>query len=141
MKKISLVEFSIKHPFVIFAVSTIITLAFLAQFPKVTTDTNPKNMLPPASSVRVLNDKIEKTFGLYEDTIVVGIVNKKGILNADTLGRISRITDAVLYLDGVASADVVSFSTIDDITAEGDVLRVGPLMDAIPSTEVELKNF
>ena len=80
--------------------------------------------------MRVLNDKVEQMFGLYEDTIVVGIVNEKGVLNADTLGKIRRITDAILYLDGVASRDVVSFSTIDDLTAEGDVLRVGPLMES-----------
>ena len=141
MKNLSLVEFSIKHPAIIFAISAIITIIFLTQFPKVTTDTNPKNMLPPDSGVRVLNDKVEKLFGLYEDTIVVGIVNEKGVLNADTLGKIRRITDAILYLDGVASRDVVSFSTIDDLTAEGDVLRVGPLMESPPSTEEELKDF
>ncbi len=87
MKKFSLVEFSVDHPKLIVALSIILTLLFLTQFPKVRTDTNPKNMLPPTSDVRVWNDEVEKTFGLYEDMIVLGIQNEKGILNSDTLGK------------------------------------------------------
>ena len=78
----------------------------MTQFPKVRTDTNPKNMLPPTSAVRVGNDEVEKTFGLYEDMIVLGIQNEKGILNQETLGKIQRITDEILGIKGVAARDV-----------------------------------
>ena len=138
MRKFSLVEFSVDHPKLIVALSIILTLVFATQFPKVRTDTNPKNMLPPTSAVRVGNDEVEKTFGLYEDMIVLGIQNVKGILNPDTLGKMQRITDEILRIKGVAARDVSSFTTIDNVTVEGETLKVGPLMTMVPKTDKEM---
>ena len=139
MRKFSLVEFSVEHPKLIVLLTIIITLAFATQFPKITTDTNPKNMLPKTSDVRVWNDEVEKTFGLYEDMIVVGIKNEKGILNEETLGKIQRITYEVLEIKDVAARDVNSFSTITNVTAEGGILKVAPLMTDIPKTDKEIE--
>ncbi|MDP1654319.1 MAG: MMPL family transporter, partial [Rhodocyclaceae bacterium] len=93
------------------------------------------------SDVRVWNDKVDKTFALYEDTIVVGVENDAGVLNKDTLGRIARITDAILGLDGVASRDVNGFTTITNVTAEEGTLKVGPLMPAAPKTDAEVETL
>lgn len=132
MKKFSLVEFSVEHPKLIVILSVIVTLAFMTQFPKMRTDTNPKNMLPATSDVRVWNDEVEKTFSLYEDMIALGIVNEKGILNKDTLAAIQRITDEILKIKGVAARDVSSFTTIDNVTVEAATLKVAPLMTKVP---------
>ena len=139
MKKFSLVEFSVRHPKLIVALAIIFTLALMTQFPKMKTDTNPKNMLPKTSDVRVWNDEVEKTFGLYEDMIALGIVNDKGILNQDTLGKIQRITDEILKIKGVSARDVSSFTTIDNVTVEGETLKVAPLMTAVPKTDKDLE--
>ncbi|MBI5664044.1 MAG: MMPL family transporter [Nitrospirae bacterium] len=141
MKKFSLVEFSVEHPKLIVLLTIIITLAFATQFTKIRTDTNPKSMLPETSDVRVWNDEVEKTFGLYEDMIVVGIVNEKGVLNTDTLGKVQRITDGILNLKGVAARDVNSFPTITNVTAEAGALRVAPLMTEVPKTADEIKHL
>ncbi len=141
LRKFSLVEFSVDHPKLIVFLAVIITLAFLTQFAKVKTDTNPKNMLPPTSDVRVWNDEVEKIFALYEDTIVVGIVNEKGILNKETLGRIIRITDEILKLKGVAGRDVSSFPTITNVTAEAGGLNIAPLMTEVPKTDDEMERL
>ena len=135
MKKFSLVEFSVNHPKLVVVLSILVTLLFMTQFPKMRTDTNPKNMLPATSEVRVWNDEVEKTFSLYEDMIALGIVNEKGILNKDTLGKIQRITDEILKIKGVAARDVSSFTTIDDVTAENATLKVAPLMQKVPEDE------
>src|SRR3990170_4071442 len=135
MRKLSLVEFSVEHPKLIVLLAIILTLAFATQFPKMKTDTNPKNMLPATSEVRVWNDEVEKTFGLYEDMIALGIANEKGILNKDTLGKIQRITDEILKIKGVAARDVSSFTTIDNVTAENATLKVAPLMQKVPEDE------
>jgi hypothetical protein len=135
MRKFSLVEFSVEHPKLIVVLSVLITMLFMTQFPKMRTDTNPKNMLPATSDVRVWNDEVEKTFSLYEDMIAVGIVNEKGILNKDTLGKIQRITDEILKIKGVAARDVSSFTTIDNVTVEDSTLKVAPLMTAPPENE------
>ena len=144
MTKIFLVEFSLRRPKLVLLLAALLTLVFLSQFPKMRTDTNPKHMLPDTSDVRVWNDKVDKTFALYEDTIVVGVENEvsaAGVLNPDTLGRLARITDAILLLDGVASRDVNGFTTITNVTAEAGTLKVGPLMPAAPKTAAEAKAF
>ena len=138
MLKFSLVEFSVGHPKLIVSLTILFTLAFMTQFPRMRTDTNPKNMLPATSDVRVWNDEVDKTFALYEDMIVLGIVNDRGVLNRETLGRISRITDAILKLKGAAVQDVNGFPTITNVTSESGVLRVAPLMPEVPKTDQEV---
>src|SRR4030043_347674 len=138
MHRFSLVEFSVKHPKLIVFLSILFALLFMSQFPKARTDTNPKHMLPEASDVRVWNDEVDKTFALYEDMIVVGIVNEKGVLNKDTLGKIKRITNEILKIKGVAAIDVSSFPTITNVTAEAGVLKVAPLMTEVPKTDEEI---
>ena len=139
MFKFSLVEFSIRRPKLIVTVAVALTLLFLTQFPHIATDTNPKHMLPENSDVRVWNDEVDKTFALYEDTIVVGVENNTGVLNRETLTRIARVTDAIVKLEGVASRDVNSFTTITNVTAEAGTLNVGPLMPGVPQTEAEVE--
>ena len=60
MKKFSLVEFSVNHPKLVVVLSILVTLLFMTQFPKMKTDTNPKNMLPATSEVRVWNVRLKK---------------------------------------------------------------------------------
>lgn len=138
MKRFSLVEFSVDHPRLVVFLSILVTIVFMTQFPKIKTDTNPKNMLPATSDVRVWNDEVDRTFALYEDTIVLGITNDKGILNTGTLGKIRRITDDILNIKGVAARDVNSFPTITNVTADAGTLRVAPLMTQPPKSEEEV---
>ena len=141
MRKFSLVEFSVEHPKLVVILTVLITMLFMTQFPKIRIDTNPKSMLPATSDVRVWNDEVEKTFGLYEDMIALGIVNEKGILNKDTLASIQRITDEVLKIKGVAARDVSSFTTIDNVTAENQTLIVAPLMTQVPEDTIGIEHL
>ena len=138
MRKKSLVALSVDYPKTVVLLSLLLALLFLSQLPKMTTDTNPKNMLPATSPVRVNNDGVEKTFALYEDMIVLGISHDSGVLNPETLARIKRISEAVLLIDGVAARDVASFTTVDNVTVEDGALRVAPLMSAAPKQEAEI---
>ncbi len=138
MRKFSLVEFSVGHPKLIVILTIVLSVVFMTRLPKMKTDTNPKNMLPATSEVRVWNDEVEKTFALYEDMIVLGIVNEKGILNRDTLGKVQRLTDEILKIKGVAARDVSSFTTIDNVTVEAGTLKVAPLMTAAPESDKDI---
>ena len=131
-------EFSIRRPKLVIWATVALVALFLTQFPKIRTDTNPKHMLPDTSDVRVWNDEVDKTFALYEDTIVVGVKNDAGVLNRETLSRIARITDGILGLQGVASRDVNGFTTITNVTAQDGTLKVGPLMPTAPKTDAEV---
>jgi len=115
-----------------------LTVLSLIPLPRIRTDTNPKNMLPPTSDVRVGNAKVEAMFRLYEDMIVVGIENDAGVLQPATLDRVARITRAIQNLPGVAAADVTSFLTVTNVTSDAGTLRVGPLMPEPPRTPAEV---
>ncbi|TAJ23068.1 MAG: RND transporter, partial [Nitrospirae bacterium] len=134
-----LTEFSLDRPKLVLGAALLITLAFLSQLPKVQTDTNPKNMLPPTSEVRVWNDDVDRTFALYEDTIVVGITHPQSVLNQDTLKRVRDITAEILTLKGVAGRDVSSLTTIDNVTAVGPDLKVAPLVMNIPQSDAAIQ--
>jgi predicted RND superfamily exporter protein len=129
-----LTRFSIEKPWWVIALNLAVTVLFLTQFPRVVTDTDPKNMLPATSEVRVYNDEIERWFALHKDVIVLGIVNDQGIFNLQTLERVSRITDEILKVPGVVVGDVTSFTTVDNVLVEGGQLVVRPAVAEIPQT-------
>ena len=139
--KFSLVDFSVRHPKLVVSLTILLTLAFMTQFPRMRTDTNPKNMLPATSDVRVWNDEVDRTFALYEDMIVLGIAREGGVLNRETLGKVSRITDQLLAVKGVAARDVTSFPTITNVTSESGTLKVAPLMPEVPKTDRDIETL
>src|SRR3990172_10067541 len=95
-----LTGFSINHPRWTIVLSLLVTVMFATQLPKVKTDTDPKNMLPATSDVRIYNDQVEKTFALHKDVIVLGIVNPHTVFNPSTLEKIERITNQAILLKG-----------------------------------------
>src|SRR3990167_9439544 len=100
-----LTEIVTRFPKSTIAIFLIITVFFAMQFPKMKIDTDPENMLEQNQPDRVFYDKVKKEFGI-NDLLVVGIVDKKGIFNPDTLKRIARITDQILRIEGVIIEDV-----------------------------------
>src|SRR3990172_1909790 len=133
-----LTAFSLNHPRWTISLTIVATLAFAAQFPKITIDTDPKHMLPVTSPVRQYNDQVEKEFALHADVIALGIVNERGIINRKTLSRIMELTGEIQKLPGVISRDVVSVSTIDNVTAQGGDLIVRPPLEHIPESDADL---
>ncbi len=140
-KKFKLTEFSVNHPKIVIGITLIITMGFLSQFPKIKTDTDPKNMLPATSEVRVYNDQVEKWFALHKDMIVLGIVNDDGILNKDTLSKIAGITKEIVRIKGVAAEEVTSFTTVDNVVVKDGGLKVEPLVTVIPESDAGIKEL
>jgi len=130
--------FSVERPKLVILLTLIVTCFFLWQFPKIRTDTDPKHMLPTTSPVRVYNDEVDRLFSLHADTIVLGISNKEGIINPNTLKKIALITESVLKIKGVITQDVLSLSTVNDVIVKEDGLQVRPSLDKIPETKDEL---
>ena len=131
--------FSVEHPKLIILLTLIVTCLFLWQFPKIKIDTDPKHMLPTTSPVRVYNDEVDRLFSLHADTIVLGVSNKEGIINAGTLKKIAFITQSILKIKGVITQDVLGLSTVNDVIVKEDGLQVRPLLDNIPETKDELE--
>ncbi|MBI4481573.1 MAG: MMPL family transporter [Acidobacteria bacterium] len=136
-----LAALSAGHPWLVIGLTVVATLGFAFQLPGITTDTDPKHMLPVTSPVRQYNDRVEKDFDLHADVIALGIVNRRGIVNRETLSRIAELTREIQKIPGVITHDVVSFSTLDDVTAQGSELAVRPVLDRIPQSGEELEAF
>lgn len=141
MKKFSLVEFSVTRPWAVMAVVALLTIAFASRFPGIRIDTNPKNMLPESSEVRLWIGEVEKTFGLHEDMLALGIRNENGIVNRETLEKIERVSGEIVKIQGVLARDVVGLTTIDNVSADGDTLMVRPLMQSAPKTSAEVEGL
>jgi len=98
--KLTLTNFSLKHPWVVIGLAVLLTVLFAVQFPKVHFDNDPENMLSEDEHVRVFHNKVKARYSLY-DFVIVGIVNEThpdGIFNMGTLGRIDKLTEQVLSL-------------------------------------------
>jgi predicted RND superfamily exporter protein len=136
LKKIT--EFSISHPKLVIVLTLILTGLFLLQFPKAHIDTDPENMLEVHQADRVFYDQIKEDFGI-RDMIVLGITDEAGIFQIETLGKIARLTDRILQIDGVIVEDVISLSTTDNVTSEGGLLNVRRIMAEAPQTDEEVQ--
>ncbi len=141
MKKSFLVNFSVNRPKTVLGLTLAITAAMMIPFPKVKLDTNPKNMLPPDAEVRVWNAEVEKTFGLYEDLMVVGVTNPEGVMNNATLGNIAQLTEGIQKIPGVATSEVSSLVNVDDVSANGSSLEVKPIVSGLPLTQKDLESI
>ncbi|MFQ6089823.1 MAG: RND family transporter [Candidatus Bipolaricaulia bacterium] len=117
-------ESVIDHPRLTVLLILAVTVLFAAGIPRIRTDTDPEHMLREDAPVRVYNDQVERWFDM-QDMIVIGVVNEgdpDGVLNPDTLGKIYRITQRVLNIEGVVRRNVWSFPTTNHITAQGGSL-------------------
>src|SRR3989339_1980971 len=113
MKPNRLFQLILDHPKIVLGVTLALTVFFLAQFPKIAIDTDPKHMLPETSPVRQYNDQVERDFALHPDVIVLGMVNPDGIFNPQSLKRLKDLTSAIREIPGVISRDVDSLTTVD----------------------------
>src|SRR3989338_911912 len=138
MKLERLTQIVLGRPKLIIGLVAAISLFFIAQFPKITIDTDPKHMLPATSPVRQYNDKVEKDFVLHPDVIVLGIVNMDGIFNPRTLTYVKDLTNAVRLIPGVIARDVDSLSTVENVFSNEGELVVRPALGDIPQTETKL---
>ncbi|MDF7807417.1 MMPL family transporter [Pontiellaceae bacterium B12219] len=100
MKRLKMTTFSVRFPWMIMAVAIAITVFFGAQFPKVSFDNDPENMLAEDEYIRVFHNQVKARYNLY-DFVIVGIVNDQhedGIFNVETLGKIDALTRELISL-------------------------------------------
>ncbi len=128
-----LIYWSIDHPKGAILLTSIITLVFLVQFPRVVIDTDPENMLEKDQPDRAFYNQVKEDFGVY-DLIVVGITDEQEIFRPEVLKRLMRTADAILGIEGVIAEDVMSFSTTDDVTSVDGTLHVARIIEASPET-------
>lgn len=139
MKNIAknLVHFCTQKPKIVYAILAVLALVFTAQIPRIKIDTDPENMLDSEHPARVFHNEVKTRFAMH-DAIVVGVVdtsNENGVFTPSSLTDIYDITESILSINGVISADLMSISTVDNITqSEPGTIRFEWMMDKPPST-------
>jgi predicted RND superfamily exporter protein len=132
----------VERPRLTIFICVAIALLFGAAFLRIKIDTNPKNMLPPDSEVRLWNAEVEERFGLHEDTIVIGVRPQNGTtLDLENLKKLEAFTNDVLALQGLIHADVTSLYTVDNVTTDGESLRIAPLVARAPTSAGEAESL
>ncbi len=81
--------FSIDRPKTVIALMTLITVVFGFQFPSVTIDADPENMLDADQADRVFYNQTKDAFGIH-DLIVVGVVDETDVFRPESLEGILR---------------------------------------------------
>lgn len=135
MKK-QIINFSINSPKTVIALSILLFIFALAQFPKVKIDTNPEHMLSENEEVIHHHHELKEKFKL-EDILVVGVHKESGVFNPKTLEAVALITEEALEMEGVIANDVVALTEVDDIVSDGGTIKVETLMEEIPETDEE----
>jgi predicted RND superfamily exporter protein len=137
MKRI--VAFSVDHPWFTIGLVSVLTLLLGAFLPRIQLDTDPKNMLEKSAPVRIENERVEQTFALLPDTIVVGVVSETSIFGREALGHLFALSTEISRVDGVAARDVVSLSSTNNAVLQGDDLQIRPVLRRPPSSDAEAK--
>jgi len=146
MKNIAkkLVHFCTQKPKTVYALLVLFAVVFTAQIPRIKIDTDPENMLSAEHPARVFHNEVKTRFAMH-DSIVIGIVDtstENGVFTPASLTDIYDITESILTIDGVVSADLMSISTVDNISqSEAGTIRFEWMMDKPPSTLDESKKI
>ena len=132
------VSISMNYPRAVMAAVAILMIAAAAMVPRIKIDTDPENMLPADQAARVFHDHVKEDFTLW-DMMVVGVVNEShpdGIYNPTTLTRVHELTREIQKIDGVIRQDLMSLSSVDNITQDGPgVVRFEWMLSEPPQTE------
>ncbi|MBI2219119.1 MAG: MMPL family transporter [Candidatus Rokubacteria bacterium] len=135
-----LIAFSVNRPRLVVALTVLVTLVFAAQFPRITIDTDPENMLEADQPERVLYRQVKTEFGI-RDLLVVGLVDPDGVYRPEALERYARIVDGISRIKGVVLEDLLSLTTTDDVKPSADTLSVAPIMARVPSSPEALETL
>ncbi len=133
-------EFAVSHPRQVMVALALAVVLALSQAPRMSVDTDPENMLPANSSVRVFDRQMRSDFAL-NNMLVLGVVNEahpQGVFNAETLARLHRITARIKEIEGVDAYELLSLSTRDNVVQDGaGAVRFEWLMQEPPATDEE----
>nr|WP_240615587.1 MMPL family transporter [Alteromonas facilis] len=116
----------------------ILALIFTAQIPRIQIDTDPENMLDAEHPARVFHNDVKTRFAMH-DAIVVGVVESEhsdGVFTPAALTDIFDITKSIMSIDGVIAADLMSISTVDNISQSAPgTIRFEWMMSKPPESE------
>ena len=136
----STLRLCVDFPWLTIGAILLLTVWAILQLPKITTDTDPENMLEPDAPVRVSHESTKRTFGIHE-LIVVGFESERDLFNVEDLTKLFRVNREILNIKGVIIPDVLSLVTTDTMRKSGDTLEVRKLLEHPPQTQEDVRQL
>ncbi len=96
--------FPIRYPVLALVLLGVFTLFFAYKIPDVEIQTNPWDFLGPKTGERLYYNEIAEKFGA-EDGVLIAMVSDDGIFDRETLGKISRLTEAIESINILDKSD------------------------------------
>jgi predicted RND superfamily exporter protein len=121
-----------RYPKTILIIVSLLTVAALLMLGRLKWETDARVYFPKGHPAIAYDELVADVFRV-KDSIIIAIVNDKGIFNPETLARIWRITDKVAELPGVLAqrrVDVASLATATAFIGTSDMLQNVPLMES-----------
>ncbi len=126
----------LQYRWLVIGLTVVITALAISQARNLRIVIDPNTMLPQTHPYVATTNEVEKVFG-SKYVIVIGITPKSGdIYQPDVLGRVQRITSALMQTPGVVKENLLSLSArrAKDIMGTPDGMQVSPLMREVPQT-------
>lgn len=137
-------RFIIKYRFLIIALLVIATAFFIYQFRNFRFTSNFGDLLPQRHPYVKIHNKFREQFGGANLTMIEVCVKEGDIFNAKTLGKISRITEEIMFVPGVDRYKVFSIAhrKVKVIKATEWGIEIKPLMwPDIPESEEKIEEL
>lgn len=137
------IEWVIRHRYAVIALTLIATALAVSQARNLRIIIDPNTMLPQNHEYVTTTNLIEKTFDL-KNMVVIGIAPKQGdIYQPAVLGKVQRLTAAVLKAKGVMPENVLSLSArrAKDIIGTPEGMEVRQLMPSVPGNAEQMQKL
>jgi len=126
----------LRYRWVVIALTVVITALAVSQARNLRIVIDPNTMLPQSHPYVSTTLRVEKIFG-SKYIVVIGVTPKAGdIYQPAVLGKVQRITAALLQTPGVVKENLLSLSArrAKDIVGTAEGMEVKPLMREVPRT-------
>ncbi len=132
----SYIGYVLRYRWLVIALTIVVTALAITQARNLRIVIDPNTMLPQSHPYVATTNLVEKIFG-SKYIVVIGITPKSGdIYQPDVLGRVQRITSALLQTPGVVKGNLLSLSArrAKDIVGTKEGMQVSPMMRELPQT-------
>lgn len=135
-------KFIVNRRYPLLIVLFIVTVYFAFQIPKVELKTDLNDLLPKQHEYVKLHNEVRETFGGANILFVKIAVKKGDIFNRETLQKIKKASEELMFLPGADRYKIVSIAQrkVKDFKATDWGMEIKPLMwPEIPETKEEIE--
>ncbi len=135
-------RFVVRHRVAIVAAALLVTAFFIFQLFTLRLEIQRRANLPDQHPYVVVQNRMSDLFG-GEGVVIIGVIARRGdIFTEEILGKVYRITEAVLELPKVIDASVFSLANARAIVADSDgSVDIHSLMDQVPTEPAEIERI